>query len=158
MLSQTLTILVNTQLEHLFLIESIFNDFIFKDFSPVESPASFIRAHSKTESSRPVNYGELLFQSFDEGNNSTSSAPSDSVDEVTYDDQMICWINYMARSPQEIDLNFSQRVNLLHISPDWCFVRNLATHQCGYVPTGSLMKIEPFLTQLLEITQDDVFV
>lgn len=137
------------------------------DFLDISSVSPFTRNDSsKRESLRSVNNTELLFQSsqspelrtqtVEEDVECDSSDSNNFKDEV--EDHMVCWVNYFARSPGEIDLNFSQRVRVLSISLEWCFVRNLATLQCGYVPTGSLMKIEPFLTQLLEITQDDVFV
>lgn len=130
--------------------------------SPVSSPVKSASVQNKSQnaSSSRDQSSQLLSktveqfftlsadQALDDMSSSSASTDSATFLEVPNDVYMACSVPYVARSDQEINLAFADRVKVVEMSPDWCYVINLTTPQSGYVPAASLMSVQQFLQDL----------
>ena len=64
------------------------------------------------------------------------------------DSLYVCCIAYTARFEGDIDLNFSDRVKLIHANQDYALVKNILNDKCGYVPVYCIQTITKFLDQI----------
>ncbi len=57
----------------------------------------------------------------------------------------VCSRSYSARFQGDVDLQYSERVNVLHANEDFAFVKKLRSLDCGYAPSSCLVKLDDFL-------------
>jgi hypothetical protein len=59
----------------------------------------------------------------------------------------VCTIPNKYKFQGDLNLNYSDRVKLIHSNTDYCLVQNILTNQCGYVPKNSIILLSNFLKQ-----------
>ena len=61
----------------------------------------------------------------------------------------VCCIGYKSEFEGDIDLKYSERVNVLHAGPQFALVKKInAHHECGYVAIRSLTSLSEFLKNI----------
>ena len=59
----------------------------------------------------------------------------------------VCTIPNKYKFQGDLNLNYSDRVKLIHSNTDYCLVQNILTKQCDYVPKNSIILLSNFLKQ-----------
>ncbi len=60
----------------------------------------------------------------------------------------VCVRSYTARFQGDVNLQYSERVNVVHANEDFAFVKKLRGLECGYVPSDCLVALNEFLNNL----------
>ena len=76
-----------------------------------------------------------------------SSSFFDKQDNNENDEIFVCTIPNEYKFQGDLNLNYSDRVKLIHSNTDYCLVQNILTKQCGYVPKNSITLLSNILKQ-----------
>ena len=60
----------------------------------------------------------------------------------------VCCRSYKAKFDGDIDLEFTERVQILHTNDEFSLVKKITTNECGYVPTECLILFSEFIKNI----------
>ena len=89
-------------------------------------------------------------QSFSCDSNQFHSVKSSFFEQVPEQEEnqiYVCTIPYQAKFQGDLNVNYSDRLKLIHSNQDYSLVQNISTKQCGYVPKISIILLTNFLNQ-----------
>ena len=87
------------------------------------------------------NFQEINPSFFDKENNKSSTSVTNSSDSTVY----VCIESYNSKFQGDIQLQYTDRVHVIHATEDYSLVKHISTKEVGYVPTSCLTSFSQFI-------------
>ncbi|RNA11867.1 hypothetical protein BpHYR1_045051 [Brachionus plicatilis] len=110
-------------------------------------------------------FSQMEVESFGFGSNDFCSANSllfeqdQSLSESSQEQQLdlekeifVCKVSYTAKTKNELSIKFSDRLLVIKEDLNSCYVKNVLTNECGFVPNFTICKLFQFLSDIKQLT------